>query len=124
MFRRARTRAGLAGAGLLLLAGCHGPGGGPPAPSPVSTSRGAASSSTSLAPASRVFDTTALENGVRQVLTQSYGIPDVTGVRCPSGQVVQVGISFDCAVTVAGQAKTVTLTVRTPDGTYQVSVPK
>jgi hypothetical protein len=109
-----------------LLAGCDGSGGDRPVPSPLgSTSGGGApSAGGSLAPASRVFDTTALENGVRQVLTQAYGLPDVTGVRCPSGQVVQVGISFDCAVTVAGQPKTVTLTVQTPDGTYQVSVPK
>lgn len=126
MFRRARTWAGLAGAGVLLLAACDGGGGDKPVPTPLGTTSGGGtpSSSTSFTPASRVFDTTALENGVTQVLTRSYGIADVTGVRCPAGQAVQVGISFDCAVTVAGQPKTVTLTVQTPDGTYQVSQPK
>jgi hypothetical protein len=71
-----------------------------------------------------VFDSAALEDGVRQVLTQSYGLADITEVRCPSGQAVQVGISFDCEVIVGGVPKTVTLTVQTSDGTYQVSAPK
>ncbi|GAB2970998.1 DUF4333 domain-containing protein [Amycolatopsis acidiphila] len=126
MSRRARTWAGLAGAGVLLLAGCDGSGGGPPSPGSLgrTSGGGASSASSTRAPASRVFDAAALENGVRQVLTESYGIADVTGVRCPSGQTVQVGISFDCEVTVAGQPRTVTLMVQTPDGTYQVSAPK
>lgn len=125
MSRGARIRAGLAGAGVLLLvAGCAGRGGDRPAPSSVGGTSGGASSSSVLAPASRVFDSAALEDGVRQVLTQSYGLADITEVRCPSGQAVQVGISFDCEVIVGGVPKTVTLTVQTSDGTYQVSAPK
>ncbi|WP_236793016.1 DUF4333 domain-containing protein [Amycolatopsis sp. GM8] len=124
MSRRARFWAGSA-AGLLLLAGCAGPGGEKPAPSPQSiTSGGGTSSSRGLAPVPRVFDPAALESGVRQVLTESYGIADVTQVRCPSGQTVQVGVSFDCAVTLRGEQKAVTLTVRNVDGTYEVSGPK
>ncbi|WP_160148809.1 DUF4333 domain-containing protein [Amycolatopsis alkalitolerans] len=126
MSRGARFWAGLAGAGVMLLAGCDSSGGDQPPPTSLggTSGGGAPSAGTTLPPAPRVFDTGALQNGVRQVLTQSYGLTDVTGVRCPSGQAVQVGVSFDCAVTVAGEPKSVTLTVQTADGTYQVSAPK
>ncbi|MBB2937015.1 hypothetical protein FHX82_004079 [Amycolatopsis bartoniae] len=108
---------------VLPLAGCTGGGDAPSVPS-SSGSSASSSSAVTLPSASRVFDETALENGVRQVLSQSYGLADVTEVRCPAGQAVQVGISFECAVTVAGAQRSVTLRVQTPDGTYQVSAPK
>lgn len=121
--RRARTWVGLAGAVVVLLVGCDGSAGDPPAPTSLGgTSGGGASFSSTLG--SRVFDRAALQDGVRQVLTQSYGIAGVGEVRCPSGQAVQVGISFDCEVTVGGVPKTVTLAVQTADGTYEVSAPK
>lgn len=123
--RRARTWLGVAGAVVVLLVGCDGSAGDPPARTSLGgTSGGGASSSSALSSASRVFDNAALEDGVRQVLTQSYSIAGVGEVRCPSGQAVQLGISFDCEVTVGGAPKTVTLTVQTADGTYEVSAPK
>ncbi|WP_435155226.1 DUF4333 domain-containing protein [Amycolatopsis sacchari] len=124
MSRRARLCACLA-ASVLPLAGCGGGGDAPPAPTSLGgTTGGGMPSSSTLSPAPRVFDARALEDGVRQVLTQSYGLADVGEVRCPSGQFVQAGISFDCEVVVGGARKNVTLTVQGLDGTYQVSQPR
>lgn len=110
---------------VLLLTACGTSGEAPgPEVSTVSTSAGGASSSAGSAPVSRVFQTSALQDGVRRILSDTYGLADVTGVRCPEQQAVQVGISFDCEASVGGVPKTVTLTVQTPDGTYAVARPK
>jgi len=107
---------------LVLPAGC---GGGDDEQSPPSSSGVVpASSSSSLSPAPRIFDQAALEAGVRRVLTESYQLTGVGTVRCPSGQTVQTGISFDCTVALPEGTKRVTLTVRGSDGTYEVSAPK
>lgn len=105
---------------VLLLAAC-GPSGGQPPPGPSPGVR--VPPSTRSAP-SRVFQTSALQDGVRQVLTRNYGLTDVTAVRCPDHQAVQVGISFDCQADIGGVPKTVTLTVQTADGTYSVARPR
>lgn len=118
MFCRASTWAGLAALGTVLVTGCSG--GAEPAPGPLTDT----STSTGLGPAQRIFDTIALQNGVKQVLTQSYQLADVGAVHCPSQQEVQVGISFDCTVELGGRTKSVTLTVKSADGTYEVSQPK
>jgi hypothetical protein len=110
----------MAGLSALVLAGCSG--NGAPPPSPLTDPLGG--TSTSLGPAQRIFDTLALQNGVKQVLTQSYGIASVGEVHCPSQQAVQTGISFDCTVELGGAMKAVTLTVKSSDGTYEVSQPK
>ncbi|HVV14781.1 DUF4333 domain-containing protein [Amycolatopsis sp.] len=123
MYSRARIVVVTAGA--LLLAGCGGGDGDRVTPSTIgATSRGSSATSSSATPAPRIFDAKALQDGVRQVLVQSYGLAGVSDVRCPSGQVVQTGVSFDCALQVDGAPKTVTLTVRSQDGTYQVSQPR
>lgn len=119
---RAGTSAGIGCLAAVLVAGCDGAGDDQPAP--VSPSIVSASSGSSLSPVPRIFDEAALEDGVRRVLVQSYALTDVGTVRCPSGQAVLTGISFDCEVEMGGVAKSVTLTVRGPDGTYEVSPPK
>ncbi|KAA9152179.1 DUF4333 domain-containing protein [Amycolatopsis acidicola] len=122
MYSRARIM--LVTAGVLVLAGCGGSADDQVTPSTAgATSSASVSPSASASPA-RIFDERALQDGVRQVLVQSYGLADVTNVRCPSDQAVQTGVSFDCEVTIGGAPKTVTLTVQGPDGTYQVAQPK
>lgn len=119
---RAGTWAGVGCVAAVLAAGCAGSSDKPPvtsAPGVVSES-----SPSSLTPVPRIFDESALEGGVRRVLVQSYGVTDIGAVRCPSGQAVQVGISFDCTVQIGGAVRNVTLTVRGADGTYEVSAPK
>ena len=70
------------------------------------------------------FDATAVGNGVEQILTRSYRIEGVETATCPSGQPVRPSHTFDCQVTVAGQQKTVSVTVKDEQGTYQVSQPR
>jgi Domain of unknown function (DUF4333) len=124
VFSRVRIRAGLTGAAtLLLVAGCNRPADVPITPSSTGGSSGSTAQS-SLSPVPRIFDVTALEAGVRRVLTQSYQLTGVGEVRCPSGQAVQAGISFDCSIELNGTTKTVTLTVENSAGTYRVSQPK
>ena len=65
----------------------------------------------------------AVQDGVRQVLTEDYQASDVSAVSCPSGQRVEEGSSFDCTATVGGQEQTVTVTFLDDDGTYEVSRP-
>ncbi|HVW43278.1 MAG TPA: DUF4333 domain-containing protein [Amycolatopsis sp.] len=105
-----------------LLSGCGGSGDEPPATSSPGVISDSAVSS--LSPVPRIFDEAALEAGVRRVLVQSYGLTDVGTVHCPTGQSVQTGVSFDCEVQTGRVTRHVTLTVRGPDGTYEVSQPK
>lgn len=119
---RSAAWAGAAGSALILLAGCAGGGDAPPPPS--SGGVVSAGSTSSLSPAPRIFDEAALEDGVRHVLVASYQLTDVGAVRCPSDQAVQAGISFDCTVVLGGVTKSVTLTVRGVDGTYEVAQPR
>ncbi|WP_027941789.1 DUF4333 domain-containing protein [Amycolatopsis taiwanensis] len=73
-----------------------------------------------------VLDQTAVQNGVRTVLTgqppNGYG-QSVSTVSCPAKQPVEAGIKFDCSVTVDGDQKTVTITVKDTDGNYEVGQP-
>ncbi|MDA3629986.1 DUF4333 domain-containing protein [Saccharopolyspora oryzae] len=71
-----------------------------------------------------VFDASSVEKGVEQTLKTSYGLPGVGSVSCPSGQAVQVGNRFDCQVQINSQPKTVTVTVKTDKGVYEVGHPK
>lgn len=59
-------------------------------------------------------------DGVRQVLEQEYQLSDVGDVDCPA----KVALEFDCTVTVAGQQKTVTVSVLNENGEFEVSPPK
>ncbi|KOS53223.1 DUF4333 domain-containing protein [Rhodococcus rhodochrous] len=69
------------------------------------------------------LDPEAAQAGVEKVLTESYGATDVSDVRCPDGEEVKAGNSFECTLTVDGQFRTVTLTFTDDEGTYEVSRP-
>ncbi|MFI5775611.1 DUF4333 domain-containing protein [Nocardia sp. NPDC051570] len=69
------------------------------------------------------LDNKAVQDGVQKVLKDSYGIDDVQGVSCPSGQKVQVGKAFECTLKVGGEQKKVTVKITKDDGTYEVGRP-
>ncbi|MCP2315459.1 protein of unknown function (DUF4333) [Nocardia amikacinitolerans] len=69
------------------------------------------------------LDQAAVQDGVKKVLTDSYGIQDVTDVSCPSGQKVEVDASFQCTLKVSGEQKTVNIKITKDDGTYEVGRP-
>lgn len=70
-----------------------------------------------------VFDASSVEKGVEQTLKGSYRLSGVGPVVCPSGQPVEVGSHFDCQVRIGGETKTVTVTVKTDEGVYEVGHP-
>jgi hypothetical protein len=69
------------------------------------------------------LDQQAAETGVAQVLTQSYGLENVTDVTCPSGRRVKKNDSFTCTVTFEGEIRDVTITFVDDKGTYEVGRP-
>ncbi|WP_051162428.1 DUF4333 domain-containing protein [Nocardia brevicatena] len=69
------------------------------------------------------LDQNALQSGVQKVLSESYGIEDISDVTCPSGQQVQVDATFTCELKVGGEAKTVNIKITKDDGTYEVGRP-
>ncbi|WP_029895684.1 DUF4333 domain-containing protein [Nocardia brasiliensis] len=69
------------------------------------------------------LDQAAVQDGVKKVLSDSYGIQDVSDVSCPSGQAVKVDATFACDVKVSGEAKKVTIKITKEDGTYEVGRP-
>ncbi|WP_067470721.1 DUF4333 domain-containing protein [Nocardia amamiensis] len=69
------------------------------------------------------LDQAAVQDGVKKVLSDSYGIQDVSDVACPSGQEVKVDATFSCDVKVSGEAKKVTIKITKDDGTYEVGRP-
>lgn len=79
----------------------------------------------------KVFDESALEgdNGVKKVLTASYGLPAETieRVDCPAGQEVKQGNKFTCTVQLGGDqpgTRVVDITVRNDNGEYEVGTPR
>jgi hypothetical protein len=70
------------------------------------------------------FDNTAVQNGVRDILTREYRIQNVTTVTCPSGQEVKAGRTFTCTANVGGTDRRVTITVKTDAGEYEVGRPQ
>ncbi|GAA4474677.1 hypothetical protein GCM10023094_10760 [Rhodococcus olei] len=72
---------------------------------------------------SKTLDRTAAQQGVTQVLTESYGLTGVADVTCPAGRKVEQGATFTCTLTVKGQPQQVTVTFTDDDGTYEVSRP-
>lgn len=114
-----------------LTAAC-GNGGGSPAPATTTVTVGASSSvgstasstpTTTASPVGKVFDPDAMQASVKTILTNDYKIADVTDVKCPVGQQVLDGATFDCLVTVGGKAGKVTITVTGGDGQYKVGAP-
>ncbi|MFE7799250.1 DUF4333 domain-containing protein [Nocardia sp. NPDC057440] len=69
------------------------------------------------------LDNTAVQDGVKKVLSDSYGIQDVADVSCPSGQKVEVDATFTCSLKVSGEQKKVTVKITKDDGTYEVGRP-
>lgn len=59
-------------------------------------------------------------NGVEEFLAKEYQLTDVGSVDCPG----DVALQFDCTVTVAGEDKTVTVTVLNENGEFEVSEPR
>ncbi len=71
-----------------------------------------------------VFDASAVQDGVEQILSGPYNITGVRGVTCPPGENVQPGTMFDCRVNIDGQWKAVTVKVKDAHGTYEVGRPR
>ncbi len=71
-----------------------------------------------------VLDQGAVQDGVTDILTNSYGIQGVSDVSCPSDQKVESGASFTCNVSVDGEPRTVTIRIIDDEGTYEVSKPQ
>ncbi|WP_054813117.1 DUF4333 domain-containing protein [Nocardia arizonensis] len=69
------------------------------------------------------LDQAAVQNGVKKVLTDSYGIQDVADVSCPSGQEVKVDATFECTLKVSGEQKKVNIKITNDNGTYEVGRP-
>ncbi|WP_327118271.1 DUF4333 domain-containing protein [Nocardia sp. NBC_01730] len=69
------------------------------------------------------LDQAAVQDGVKKVLSDSYGIQDVSDVSCPSGEEVKVDATFQCDLKVSGEAKKVTIKITKEDGTYEVGRP-
>ncbi|WP_225731792.1 MULTISPECIES: DUF4333 domain-containing protein [unclassified Nocardia] len=69
------------------------------------------------------LDQSAVQDGVKKVLSDSYGIQDVSDVSCPSGQEVKVDQTFTCDLKVSGEQKKVTIKITKSDGTYEVGRP-
>jgi hypothetical protein len=79
----------------------------------------------------KVFDETALEgdNGVKKVLTTSYGMPgdQIESVDCPANEEVKQGRKFSCTVKLGGdnpKNQVVDITVRNDNGEYEVGSPR
>jgi hypothetical protein len=70
------------------------------------------------------FDNSAVQNGVKDILTKEYKLEDVSTVTCPSGQEVKAGRTFTCTATVGGQQRSVNITVKTDAGEYEVGRPQ
>ncbi|MBM7775087.1 hypothetical protein JOD54_005291 [Actinokineospora baliensis] len=71
----------------------------------------------------KVFEVSAVQDGVKMILTDKYRIEGVESVTCPSDQEVKKDNQFSCEVTIGGEKKTVTITVRNTNGEYEVAPP-
>ena len=71
----------------------------------------------------KTLSQSAVEDGVKKVLSSDYSITNVDKVSCPSGESVSKGKTFTCDLSVGGQAQKVTITIIDDDGKYEVSRP-
>lgn len=74
------------------------------------------------------LDVTAVQDGVRQVLTDTangYGAGEVTDVRCNNGAnpVIESGATFGCEATINGTQRHLEVTFADDRGTYWVGAP-
>ncbi|WP_016697479.1 DUF4333 domain-containing protein [Actinoalloteichus spitiensis] len=72
---------------------------------------------------SKVFDSDAMAGEVQRILTETWGIGDVSGVSCPSDQPLEAGHSFQCEATIGGNAVSIDIQVKNEDGDYEVVQP-
>jgi hypothetical protein len=70
-----------------------------------------------------VLEQQSLEDGVVKVLNENYGEPDVKNAQCPANEAAANGTTFDCTVTIGGQAKKVTVRVLNDRPEYEVGAP-
>ncbi|MBE1498934.1 hypothetical protein H4696_006034 [Amycolatopsis lexingtonensis] len=70
-----------------------------------------------------VLEQQSLQDGVVKVLNENYGEPDVKDAQCPANEAAQNGTTFDCTVTIGGQAKKVTVRVLNDRPEYEVGAP-
>ena len=75
------------------------------------------------------LDVSKAQTGVQQVLTDEtngYGAKNVKDVKCNNGSdpTVKKGGTFDCAVSIDGAQKHVTVTFQDDKGTYEVGRPQ
>jgi hypothetical protein len=71
----------------------------------------------------KVFDRAALEAGVRSILVESYRVPNVTDVYCPSQQKVSAGRAFACIAQINGSPTQVRVMISDDNGRYLVNRP-
>ncbi|SFQ26176.1 protein of unknown function [Amycolatopsis arida] len=71
-----------------------------------------------------VLDQDSVQDGVLMVLRDSYGEHDVRDARCPADQPARNGVTFDCRVVVAGQARTVRIRVLNDKPQFEVGAPR
>ncbi|MFD5090129.1 DUF4333 domain-containing protein [Amycolatopsis thailandensis] len=71
----------------------------------------------------QVFNNTQMQTDVQKLLTETYGIKEISAVTCPSGQEVKDGVKFTCTATIEGKPQEVPITVKGDSGNYEVSPP-
>ncbi|WP_410657735.1 DUF4333 domain-containing protein [Amycolatopsis sp. lyj-112] len=71
----------------------------------------------------QVFNNTQMQTDVQKLLTETYQIPNVSAVSCPSGKEVKDGEKFACTATIEGKPQEVPITVKGDTGNYEVSPP-
>jgi hypothetical protein len=69
------------------------------------------------------LDQNSVQDGVTQVLKNSYGESDTQNAQCPTGQEIKTGNTFDCTVKIAGQQKRVTIRILNDKPEYEVGAP-
>ncbi|SMD11003.1 DUF4333 domain-containing protein [Kibdelosporangium aridum] len=95
---------------LLLMAACSNSTDGVPTPAPETEEK--------------VLDGRNVEDGVKRILNERYS-DNAESVTCPDDQPVKVGHTFTCDVTVSGEQRKVTITVRSEENAeYEVSQPQ
>lgn len=71
----------------------------------------------------KIFDNTAVQTGIVQILKDEYKISDVGSATCTGENEVKPNTSFECKVQVGGKDKKVKIVVKTEDGEYEVGQP-
>jgi hypothetical protein len=70
----------------------------------------------------KVFDATAVQQGVTKILNDNYQV-NASAVSCPANVKVTSGATFQCDATIDGAQKKVPITVTSGSGDYQVGRP-